>query len=56
MLENEILEKLVKQKTVTKNILALESAGLDDGKTVWSVACSELRSIAQNLIGIKLLG
>jgi len=35
---------------MTKNVLALESAGFDDGKTVWAVACAGLRAIAQNLI------
>jgi hypothetical protein len=50
MLDDKILEKLVSNRKATKNILALESDGFDDGKTVWTVACAQLRAIAQNLI------
>ena len=51
MLDDKILEKLVSKRKVTKNVLALESSGFDDGKTVWNIACAQLRAIAQNLIG-----
>ncbi len=50
MLDDKFFGKLVKPRKATKNILALESTGFDDGKTVWTVACAELRAIAQNLI------
>lgn len=50
MLANEVLKKIVSKRKVTKNVLALETAGFDDGKTQWTVACAELRSITQNII------
>lgn len=50
MLDDKFLEKLVAPRQVTANVLALESAGFDDGKTLWAVAPAGLRSIVQNLI------
>jgi hypothetical protein len=49
-MQGKILEKVIGKRKDTPNVLAPESGGFDDGKTVWSVACQSLRIIAQNLI------
>lgn len=49
-MDKGILEKIVVKRKQTENVLAVKSGGFDVGKTIWSVACEQLRVIAQNLI------
>lgn len=50
MLTDDVLLKLITPRKHTKNVLAIDSPGTEQGSTLWIPACAGLRSIAQNLI------